>query len=66
MGTLEVGLNVLFYYAMFRYGAHRLMCVDVWLIESGSIWRYGLVGIGVSLWVWALRLILAAWKSVFC
>jgi hypothetical protein len=28
MGTLEVGLNVLFYYAMFRYGAHRLMCLN--------------------------------------
>jgi len=28
MGTLEVGLNVLFYYAMFRYGLHRLMCLN--------------------------------------
>jgi hypothetical protein len=25
------------------------MCVDVWLIESGSIWRYGLVAVGVAL-----------------
>ena len=24
MGTLEVGLNVLFYYALARYGPHRL------------------------------------------
>ena len=27
MGTLEVGLNVLFNYAIFRYGPHRLMCL---------------------------------------
>jgi hypothetical protein len=28
MGTLEVGPNVLFYYAMARYGPHRLMYLN--------------------------------------
>ena len=28
MGTLEVGLNVLFNYAMATYGPHRLMCLN--------------------------------------
>ena len=28
MGTLEVGLNVIFYYAVFRYGPHRLLCLN--------------------------------------
>jgi len=28
MGTLEVELNVLFYYAKFRYGLHRLLCFN--------------------------------------
>jgi hypothetical protein len=23
--------------------------------RSSTIWRYGIVGVGVSLWVWALR-----------
>jgi hypothetical protein len=31
---------------------------------SGTIWRCGLVGVGVSLWAWAL-IVLAAWKRVF-
>jgi len=35
--------------------------------RTGTIWRCGFVGVGVSLWAWALRtLILAAWKSIFC
>jgi hypothetical protein len=34
---------------------------------SGTIWRCGLVGVGVSLWAWGFKtLILAAWKPVFC
>ena len=28
MGTLEVGLSVLFYYAMFRYGPYSVMCLN--------------------------------------
>ena len=28
MGTLEVGLNVLFYYATVRYSPHRLMYLN--------------------------------------
>jgi hypothetical protein len=27
-GTLKVGLNKLFYYAMARYGPHKLMCLN--------------------------------------
>jgi hypothetical protein len=35
-------------------------------IGSGTIRRCGIVGVGVSLWVWAFKtLILASWKSVF-
>ena len=28
MGTLEVGLNALFYYVMAKCGSHRLMCLN--------------------------------------
>jgi hypothetical protein len=67
MGTLEVGLNVIFYYAMARYGPHSLMCLsksmgarewDVMVgicLAKGVELFGGLVGIGVSLWLWALR-----------
>ena len=34
-------------------------------LGSGTIWRCGLVGVGVSPWVYK-NLILAAWKPVFC
>jgi hypothetical protein len=53
---------------MFRYGPHRLMfeqtyrgqgveCDGLYMLglESGTIRGCGLVGVGVSLWVWALR-----------
>ena len=32
-----------------RNGPHRLVCLNAWLIESGTIRRHGLVGIGVAL-----------------
>lgn len=30
-------------------GANRLVCFNVWPIESGIIWRPGLVGVAVAL-----------------
>ena len=60
MGTLEVGLTS-FYYAMARYGSHRLMCLNYGgqRLEcgglnmsgpgSGNIRSCGLVGGSVSL-----------------
>jgi hypothetical protein len=56
-----------YYYAMGRYGPYRLMCLNKpmgareWNVMvcicpgSDTIWRCGLVGVDVSLWVWALR-----------
>jgi hypothetical protein len=52
---------------MFRYDPHQLMCLNkpigaqgvecdgLYILGPGSgiIWRCGLVGVGVSLWVWA-------------
>jgi hypothetical protein len=66
MGTLEVALNVHFYYAIARYGPYRLTCLNKpmgareWNVidglymlgpGSGTIRRCGLVGVGVSQWV---------------
>jgi hypothetical protein len=52
-------------YAMFRYVPHRLICLNkpmlarewnVMVVYPGSFTnrRRGLVGVGVSLWVWVL------------
>ena len=62
MRTLGDGLNIHFYYAMFRYGPHRLMfqeaygdqgveCNGSYMLSpgSGTIRRYGPVGVGVAL-----------------
>ena len=67
MGTLEVGINLLF--STIYIGLYRLMCLNKpmgpreWNVlvlflymlgpGSGTIRRCGPVGIGVSLWVWA-------------
>jgi hypothetical protein len=65
MGTLEVGLNV-FCIVMFRYGPPQIHvfeqafegqgaeCDGLYMHGSGSgtIWRCGLAGVGVSLWAW--------------
>ena len=51
----ESWTKCILHYAMFKYGPHRLMCLNAWPIGSGTIRRCGLVGVGVSLWVWALR-----------
>jgi hypothetical protein len=32
-----------------RIGPHRLICLNVWSPESGSIRRYVIVGVGVAL-----------------
>ena len=61
METLEVGLNVLFNYAMATYGPHRLMCLNKpmgvreWnvMVCICSAQEVALLG-GVGLWVWAL------------
>ena len=37
------------------FGFHRLGHLNAWTIGSGSIRRCGLLGVGVSLWGWALR-----------
>jgi hypothetical protein len=58
------------------------VCDGLYMLDpgSGTIWRYGPVGVGVALleWAWPCwsgcvtvgmafkTLILAAWKSVFC
>ena len=47
---------------------HMATCYSLNMLGpgSGTIRRCGLVGVGVSLWVWALRnLVLAAWKLIF-
>jgi hypothetical protein len=31
------------------YGPHRLMCLNAWPIENGTIRRCGLFGVGVAL-----------------
>ena len=31
-----------------RYDPQRLMCLNVWPIRSGTIRKYGLVGVGVA------------------
>jgi hypothetical protein len=39
MGTLNIEQNVLFYYAMARYGLHRLMCLNKPMgLGSGMGW----------------------------
>ena len=37
------------------YGGQGVECDDLYMIGPGSelIWKGGLVGVGVSLWVWA-------------
>ena len=67
MGVLEVGLNVFFimlwvgmapiYFMLEQaYGGQGIKC-GLYMLgpESGTIRGYGLVGVGVSVWVWALR-----------
>jgi hypothetical protein len=67
VGTLEVGLNVCIYYAMARYVCHSLICLNkpmgarewkvmicICLVQGGALLEYGLIGVGVALWVWAL------------
>ena len=61
----------IFHYAMFRCSPHRLTCLNKPMgvqgvecdglnmlgSESGTIRKCGLVGVGISLWVWALILL---------
>ena len=65
METLEVGLNVLFYYANARYGPHSLVCLNkpfgggghkvecdgLYMLDpgSGTIGRCSLVGVSLTL-----------------
>jgi hypothetical protein len=72
MGALEVELNVFFMLCLHMPPPNRLICLNKpmgpreWNVlvlflymlgpGSGTIRRCGPVGIGVSLWVWALRL----------
>jgi hypothetical protein len=34
---------------MNRFGLHRLMCLNAWPTGSGSVRKYGLVRVGVTL-----------------
>ena len=56
----RIGLN--------RYGPHRLVCLNVWPLESGTIRRCGLVKGSMSLWRWGLRSLIcpshAQWHSL--
>jgi hypothetical protein len=67
MGTFEIGLNLFLHYAMFRYGSHRLLYLNkhmgpgsgndgLYMLRPGSsfIRRYGVVGVGMSYWEWAI------------
>jgi hypothetical protein len=40
---------------VYRYRPHRRMCLNVWLIGSGTNKRCGLVGGSKSLWRWPLK-----------
>jgi hypothetical protein len=63
MGTFEVGLNVLFYCAMFRNGPHRLMYLNM---PMGA-WEWNVMVLICLALVSGLKtLILATRKSVFC
>jgi hypothetical protein len=33
-----------------KSGPHKLMCLNAWCIQSGSLRRCGLIGVGVSFW----------------
>jgi hypothetical protein len=81
MGTLEVGLNVLFfYYAMARYGSHVLMYLNkseearewnvmVCICSVQGVALFGdvtLLSKSVTVGMGFNTLVLAAWKPVFC
>ena len=68
MESLEVILNICFSYVMALYGPiDSYVRVNQWglgvecdglyglVLGSGIVVRCGLVGVGVSLWVWAFR-----------
>jgi hypothetical protein len=47
------------------YGGQGVECDGLYMLSpgSGTIWRCGLVGAGVSLWAWLLRSkLLPVWK----
>jgi hypothetical protein len=62
MGTLEI--RHVFEQA---YEGQGVKCDGLYMLGpgSGTIKRCGPVVVSVSLWVWALRLTLAAWKLIF-
>ena len=52
-------LGLYAYHGLNKYGHHRLMCLNAWPIESGTIRRYGLVEVGVAL----LKYMWLCWKK---
>jgi beta-glucosidase/6-phospho-beta-glucosidase/beta-galactosidase len=60
---------LIFYAGLNRFGLHSLTCVNAWPMGTGTIRRYGFVGVDVSLWGWALKSpsaqTLPKWKRPF-